>query len=314
MTRNGGFSLIEILIGMTIMGVLASIVLPALLHVQRQGVAALGKNDLADRAARLGQFVAEEIRMAGFMVGPLPADAAGAVPQVDHQSAGGSTAFPTALLPDNHDAADDSVTLLKGRPFFPRLAVAATAGNLITLDDLRSDTQIDVAAATSPYSWVVLENHKVLYQVLARNAAADTLTLATSLREPVGPGNEVFGVRPVSFFVETDAAGRPVLRYDTFAMKETLDNGVDGLQFEYLTVNEAGATVWQEAPDRPERIRAVRFHLLVRALLPEPDFRNDTDYSTRMGARVVPETYGPYHDGFRRMVVTELVEVKNNGL
>ncbi len=315
MTRAGGFSLIEVLLAMAIMGVLAAFVLPSLFHVQNQGIAALAGNDLTDRAARLGRFVAEEVRMAGFMVGPRPGNPAGAVPTLDHPSAGGGISFPTAILPDNRDDGNDSVTFLKARSFFPRLEVAAVqAGDLIELDDLRSDTQIDAANATSPYSWVVFENHKVLYQVRERNAAADTLRLAADLREPPAPGNEVFGVRPVRFFVEPDGAGRSVLRYDTFAMKETIDPGVDGMQVEYLTVNDAGGVAWKEDPARPERIRAVRIHLLVRALTAERGFRDGTDYSQRMGPRVLPETYGPYNDGFRRMVVTELVEVKNNGL
>ena len=61
-------------------------------------------------------------------------------------------------------------------------------------------------------------------------------------------------------------------------------------------------------PSRGEDIRGVRISLLVRELKSDREYTNDTVYS--MGNR----TYGPFRDSVRRVLVSQLVEVKNHGL
>ena len=54
--------------------------------------------------------------------------------------------------------------------------------------------------------------------------------------------------------------------------------------------------------------RPFRVSLLVRDLRSDGDFRDQTVY--RLGNR----SYGPYRDNFRRIVVSEMIEVKNHAL
>ena len=63
-----------------------------------------------------------------------------------------------------------------------------------------------------------------------------------------------------------------------------------------------------DVPGDLNEVRGIRVSLLVRDLRADREYRNQTIY--RLGNR----EYGPYEDNFRRLLVSETIEVKNHAL
>ena len=61
-------------------------------------------------------------------------------------------------------------------------------------------------------------------------------------------------------------------------------------------------------PAEPTAVRGIRIALLVRDLRPDRDYLDTATY--RLGNR----HYGPYRDRFRRILVSQMVEIKNHVL
>ena len=115
-------------------------------------------------------------------------------------------------------------------------------------------------------------------------------------------GTELLAVRANRIYI---ADGE--LHLDDFKRDQVLDFAVDGLQFRYLLADGT----FSDAPLQLDQIRGIQFLILIKSLTAEKDFNNTQEYSPQMGPNVVAATYGPYNDRFRRMVLTELIEVKN---
>jgi hypothetical protein len=146
----------------------------------------------------------------------------------------------------------------------------------------------------------VLANQRSCYPV---GSVSQTVQLLDGLAEAAPAATELLGLRALRFRLAPAGASNR-LHCDDFTSDEILDDAVDGLQFEYLLAD--GRIV--DLPADPRAIRGVRISLLVRDLRPDRDHRDQAVY--RLGNR----DYGPYHDAFRRIVVSEMVEVKNHAL
>ena len=158
----------------------------------------------------------------------------------------------------------------------------------------------ELLPAPEAINHLVLANHRICYAV---HIADSSLQLSLPLLTDVPVDTELLGVR--AFNYQLDAfSGSKRLRRDDFTSRDILDDAVDGLQFEYLL--DDGSLV--NRPDRSQDIRGVRINLLVRDLRPDRSYINATIYT--LGNR----SYGPFQDHYRRSLVTQLVEVKNNGL
>lgn len=302
-----GVSLVELLVGMAVAALLGSMVLPFFLSFQSRGLAEIGRNDLQDRAERLLRFMADDIREAAFLNGPRPRQGDGSVLALVQESLPGDPLqpFPFALLVDNGGLhADDTLTLVKAISFTPllRLLNPAAAGDaalvLNRIPNRAPASSRELLPPPAAISHVLPANQPHCYAVLE---AGQTTLLEQPLAHDVPAGTELLGVRAYRYQLEP-LAGSGRLRRDDFTSREILDNAVDGLQFEYLTAE--GQLLDQ--PD-PAIIRGVRISLLVRALHPDPTYRDRRSY--RLGDRV----YGPYADHYRRILVSQLVEVKNYG-
>jgi len=336
-----------VLITLGVMAILAAFMFPSFWNFQRQGLAEISKNDLLDRAERIKSFVADEIKMAGYMVGrnfstPLTI---------------GANTYQTSIAVSNSDNGDDQITIIKGESAFPPLFVnnynsgsvpptveicaANTAfenpdGSPLSHDDIRG--RIGLRAGTV-YDLVSFGNQKRVYRLyddanegvniggtFAAKSNPDptppagtceetydtrlvTLSLQETLRDDVPQGTEVFPVRARQISIVA-SGGENQLRLSDQNQNEIIDRQVDGLQFQYLVDGN-----WVDDPVAAgagtEDIRAVRFYLLVRSLAVDKDRTDTTDYSPQMGPNVAANTYGPYNDNFRRVVVVGEVEVKN---
>lgn len=311
MTRaaSRGHTLVELLVAMAIATTVAAIVFPALLTLQARSLAEVSRTDLRARADRLLRFLAEEVRDAAFLVGAVPRRSGGAAPVLIHDSRPGNPAesLDFALLAeDGGEAGDDALTVVKAVSFFPplKLTHAATVGDTVLRLDRRPNqspgSSREVLPAPEAISHVVPANQRFCYPVAG---ATQALPLLEGLAVAVPIATELLGVRARRIYLDRPgASGR--LRWDDFTSDEILDQAVDGLQFEYLLAD--GRIV--DRPDDPRLIRGVRLSLLVRDHRADPDYRDTRAY--RLGNR----RYGPYNDRFRRVAVSELIEVRNHGL
>jgi type II secretory pathway pseudopilin PulG len=311
MTRPAcrGHSLVELLVAMALAALVGTIVLPAVFSLQARGLAEVSRNDLQERAARLLRFLGDDLRTAAFQVGATPRRASGAPPVVVHDSLSGNPAeaLALALLPeDGGTAGDDALTIVKAESFFPPLHLSHPAGaGAVALRLDRRPNQApgssrEIRPAPEAISHVVLANHRICYPV---GSTGQTLQLLDGLAVSVPSATELLGLRARRYHL-APSGGFNRLRCDDFTSDEILDDAVDGLQFEYLLAD--GRMV--DAPDEPPAVRGIRVSLLVRDLRPDRDYRDRASY--RLGNR----RYGPYHDAFRRIVVSEVVEVKNHAL
>jgi len=304
-----GHSLVELLVAMGLAALVGTIVLPAVFSLQARSLAEVSRADLQERAGRLLRFLGDDLRTAAFLVGAAPRRPGGAAPVVVHDSLPGDPpeTLAQALLPEDGGAdGDDALTIVKAESFFPALQLAAAAGNgavVLRLDrrpNQSPGSTREILPAPEAISHVVLANQRGCYPVGGVN---QTMQLLDGLAEPAPAATEVLGLRAHRFHL-SPADGSNRLRCDDLTSDEILDDAVDGLQFEYLLAD--GRTV--DVPEDPHAVRGVRLSLLVRDLRPDRDHRDQTVY--RLGNR----SYGPYADAFRRIVVSEMVEVKNHAL
>jgi hypothetical protein len=196
--------------------------------------------------------------------------------------------------------------MVAAESFFPSLSLdqAAEAGATLLHLDRRPNqapgSSREIRPAPEAISHVVLANHRACYPV---GVTAQSLQLLEGLAVPVPSATELLGLRARRYYLaRSGSSGR--LRCDDFTSDEILDDAVDGLQFEYLLAD--GRLV--DLPEDLRAIRAIRLSLLVRDLRADRDYRNNAVYRLGNGS------YGPYNDAFRRIVVHEVVEVKNYGL
>jgi len=305
--HNSGITLVELLVAMTIASLVGAMILQMVFGFQSRVMAEIGRNDLQDRAERLIRFLANDIREAAFLVGPVPRQANGDPLTLVHDSLAGNPleTLPSAIIAG--DLADDDVlTIVKAVSFSPRLLLqqSALAGDDTLLLNRRPNrspgSSRELLPAPEAINQLVLDNHDSCYPVLTVDSG---LQLDLPLQEGVPAGTEVLGVRALNYSLDP-FAGSHRLRRDDFTSRDILDDAIDGMQFEYLLDDGTLA----HAPADIRRVRGIRINLLVKGLRPDQSFFNDNSYT--LGNR----TYGPYRDHFRRQLVTRLVEVKNHAL
>ncbi|WP_020674717.1 PilW family protein [Geopsychrobacter electrodiphilus] len=318
MTGSRGFNLVELLVVMALMSIISLITYPFFINFQFQSLSQINKSDLNDRANRLLNYLAEEVQETGFMVTSVPHNGDGTTFQIKHGAS--LETFSQSIRVEDVAGGNDRLDILKAVSFFPPLVVTEVdAGPPHKVKINRPpdyNVEINDAAGVNAIltrNQVIFENHKKIYRVI--DIASDSpdldldgdghkdrfLTLVQALAEPVPLGSEVLGVRVLGFFV--DAGG---LRADNYVTSQVLDKDIDGLQFEYFMKD--GSTSAAPIGAAIENIRGIRIALLVRATRTDKNYVNTTIYT--LGNR----SYGPYGDGFRRVAVERLVEVKNYAL
>jgi hypothetical protein len=294
---------------MGIAALVGTIVLPAVFSLQARGLAEVSRSDLQERGERLLRFLGDDLRSTAFLVGANPRRAAGTPPVVVHDSVPGDPAvtLAQAIVPEDGGAdLDDALTVVKGESFFPPIHLAADAGtgavvlNLNRRPNQSPGSSREIYPAPEAISHVALANQRTCYPV---GSAGQALQLLEGLTLPAAAATELLGLRVHRLYLQrTGRNGR--LRCDDFTSDEILDDAVDGLQFEYLLAD--GRMV--DLPVDPRAVRGIRVSLLVRDLRADRDFRDRAVY--RLGNR----NYGPYGDSFRRILISEMIEVKNHAL
>lgn len=304
-----GHTLVELLVVMGLVAVVGAMALPAFLAMQSRSLAEIGRTDLRERGGRLLRFLGNDLRAAAFQAGATPQRSTGAAPVLVHDSVAGNPAeeLTRALLPeDGGPAGDDALTVVRAESFFPplRLSQRADQGAFALRLNRRPNqspgSSREIAPAPEAISHVVLANHRRCYPV---GTVGQTVQLLDGLAVPVPEATELLGLRIRRYHLAS-SGGFSRLRCDDFTSDEILDDAVDGLQFEYLL--DDGRLV--DLPADPQTVRGIRLSLLIRDLHPDRDYRDAVSY--QLGNR----RYGPFGDGYRRLVMSEMLEVKNNAL
>ncbi|MGK2907980.1 MAG: PilW family protein [Desulfuromonadales bacterium] len=305
---SGGTTLIELLVAMTITSIIGTMILQMVIDFQSRILSEISRNDLQDRAERLIRFLANDIRDAAFLLGPVPLVAGGTSLVLTHDSLSGDPleVLPFSILSEDNSDDDDRLTIVKAISFAPplRLAQPGLSGESAVLlnrrPNLSPGSTRELLPAPEAINHLVFASHRVCYVV---HLADLSLQLHQPLIEDIPADTELLGVRAYLFRLDP-AAGSHRLRRDDFTSRDILDDAVDGLQFEYLL--EDGFLV--DLPTRPQDVRGVRISLLVR------DLRADQGYTDENVYMLGNRSYGPFRDHYRRSLVTQLVEVKNHGL
>ncbi len=303
-----GVTLVELLVAMLIASLVGGMILQLVVSFQSRILTEISRNDLQDRAGRLIRFLASDIRDAAFLQGPKPQTAGGSPLSLVHDSLAGDPleSMSFSLLPDDITAGDDRLTIVKAISFAPplRLVQPGLSGDFwLTLNrrpNRSPGSTRELQPTPEAINHLVFASHPLCYTV---QLADLTVQLNQPLLENVPIGTEVLGVRAYAYLLDP-FSGSKRLRRDDFTSRAILDNAVDGLQFEYLLAD--GALVNQ--PASPQDIRGVRISLLVRDLRADQSYISETIYT------LANRVYGPFRDHYRRTLVSQLVEVKNNGL
>ncbi len=306
--HSAGVTLVELLVAMTIASLVGTSILQLVITFQKRILTEISRNDLQDRAERLIRFVANDIREAAFMLGSVPLVAGETPLALVHDSLSGDPleTLAYALIPEDGGLDDDTLTLVKAVSFAPPLCleqegvIGDSSLSLNRRPNLSPGSSRELLPAPEAISHLVLGNHRRCY---ALQSADQILHLEQELTVTAPVGTEVLGVRAYRYLLDP-VAGSHHLRRDDFTSQNILDDAVDGLQFEYLQADGAQT----DQPTDPGKIRAVRISLLVR------DLRSDQAYPAAEVYTMGNRSYGPYRDHFRRVVVSQLVEVKNHGL
>ena len=304
---SAGTTLIELLVAMTITSIIGTMILQMVIDFQSRILSEISRNDLQDRAERLMRFLANDIRDAAFLLGPVPLVAGGSSLVLTHDSLSNDPleALPFSIHADD-GSDDDRLTIVKTISFTPplRLAQPGLSGeSAVVLNrrpNLSPGSTRELLPAPEAINHLVFASHRVCYAV---HLADLSLQLHQPLIEDTPADTEILGVRAYLFRLDP-AAGSNRLRRDDFTSRDILDDAVDGLQFEYLLLD--GSLV--DLPTRPQDVRGVRISLLVRDLRADHGYTDENVYT--LGNR----SYGPFRDHYRRSLVTQLVEVKNHGL
>ncbi len=346
--RDRGVTLIELMIALAVFSIFISIIYPALLFINNRISILNDKMLLNDRGKRIMDFITDDLKMIGFIIGPTAK-----IPYCT----GGITPSNSNVITHVDGATYDSITYLTSLPVELDMTASCINGQtdaasqpridyLLTTRDTNATTgsnTIDVDAAASCVDIVAATGNNngkslITFETIAPSIVAiagagtqvyytvssvgTTLTLSESLEQDIPDNSSVFTVRQFRYDVDTTNGARDLRRVewnsdctDTGSQKrldasDGSNGGVDGLQFEYLSVDPVSGllTTSSTPPTDLSSLKAIRVWLLIRAEYPD---RNYTDTNTYTLGSVV---LGPFNDSYKRLLLSRTVEVKNLGL
>ncbi len=345
--EDRGVTLIELMIALAVFSIFISIVYPALLFINNRISVLNDKMLLNDRGKRIIDFITDDLKMIGFIIGPTAK-----IPYCT----GGITPSNSNVITHVDGATYDSITYLTSLPVELNMTASCINGQTDGLGSQRIDyllttrgnsstgaNQVQVDAASSCVDIAAANGNNngkslITFETIAPSIVAiagagtqvyytvssigTTLTLSESLKQDIPDNSSVFTVRQFRYDVDTTNGARDLRRVEwnsdctnTGTQKrldasDGLNGGVDGLQFEYLSVDPVSGllTTSSAPPTDLSRLKAIKVWLLIRA---EYADRNYTDTNTYTLGSVV---LGPFNDNYKRLLLSRIVEVKNLGL
>jgi prepilin-type N-terminal cleavage/methylation domain-containing protein len=344
-----GFTLIELLVSMAVFLVLIGFMYPTFTFIKDQSSKISDIEALSERGQRIIDYIAEDIKMVGFVVGPKRD-----IPYCMTPSPGSGV----SVLVHSDGAPFDSLRFIKAEPV--EIVMSATCINAQTgcdtdtvdykLDictEVANPDQIAVDASKSCLSTELVPtsetggldvNAKSLITFrteiqlpevyVVTNYSTKTITLDKDLVKAVTPGTPVYALRQYEYSVEDPNTTPATLRRlswskdcDTYPVDideaVSTDGGIDGLQFEFIVYDSiSGSLITQSTPPSElNDLRAIRIWLLVRSERADRSYKDSNSYALgsldAQGDVITGVTVGPFNDNYRRILLTRTVEVKN---
>ncbi|RMG04223.1 MAG: prepilin-type N-terminal cleavage/methylation domain-containing protein [Nitrospirae bacterium] len=304
-----GVTLVELLVSIAIFLILLAFMYPTFSFVTRQSEFVGSNEALSARGQKILDYIAEDIRMAGFVVGPKDNIKICPGHDADHPSIG-----VTAIRhDDNYDVNGvyDSLTFVTAIPLEVNLNSAecitnqpsntrdykldisnpASIGDLNFLVDAPSDcisksklypTGDALLNAKSLVAFETASQIENIYTVTS--FSGNTIQISSGLQLSLAVGSPVYAIREYQYVVEdTRELNRYTLGKDCDYSPTLLDpvngeaGGIDGLQFEFIAIDPTTKQTEVSAlpPDDIKDLRAIRIWLLVRSSSADRFYTND---------------------------------------
>ncbi len=334
-----GTTLIELMVAIGVFAILIGLLYPSFSFMNRQISTINDKQLLSERGARVINYLAEEIRMIGFLTGSTPNITYCGTANTNAVSNTNGNPYDTLTfltsVPIVPTATDE--------PFFELTADAAMGSNSITLNVMPADVSskyIDIGSIAAHNAKALITFDTLSPTILQRvyqigSYAGSTYTAGLTnvggipntgnLVQQLVTGSRVYAVKRKMIDVNTDSGARNLrivgwnknctqtgITENVYSSLGTGNEygGVDGLQFEYtLNVNGVVSNVDTIIDNDLRNLTAVTIWVLLRAGFPTRGFDNVSTYT--LGTVGTPITVGPFGDEYRRVVLTKTVEVKN---
>lgn len=323
MRNTTGATLVELLVALAVFTVFISLLYPAFSFLSEQMSSINDKELLNQRGERAINYLAEEIRMAGFLTGSNPGITFCGTTGVD------------ALVHTDGDPNDSLAFLTSipieptavGVPFFETNANAPSGNITVSVNTTPAYVSTEYVDLTGSGNAIALITFDTLVPTILEKVyeistyIGTTITFTQGLAQQLNGGSKIFAVRRKEISVDTTGGSRDlqIAGWDKNCnqtdMTENIYSsvgpndefgGVDGLQFEYIL--DDGSVVSTIIDNDLPNLMAVTIWVVVKAGFPSRDFTNSSTYVLGTAS---PVNVGPFNDNYRRVLLRKTVEVKN---
>ncbi len=332
-----GMTLVELLVAMAVFLIILGLMYPTFDMIKEQSVFIEDMEALNERAQRIIDYMAEDIRMAGFVVGPkdnIPYCKGDGLKTVVEHTDGtpyDALTFITAEPVEIKNYTD----CMQGDSDY-RVYVAAnasigdstltltydiskqTSGGTKCVSFLKETSNADVNAQ-SLIAFETASYVNNLYTI--KQITNKQITLHENLSIAVSQGSPLFVVKRYSYtvnpnerslrrryWVSSTSGCQPediVIDEESGAL-----GGIDALQFEYLYYDPITESIVtdDEPPSDLTKLRSIRIWLLVRSESADRTYTNTNTYSI---VNTTVNNGQPFNDHFRRVLINKIVEVNS---
>ena len=332
-----GTTLVELMVAVTIFLIFMALLYPTFSFLQARMSSINDTEVLSERGNRLLDYMAEKIRMTGFIIGSNPCIifcGTQAVNSLSHTDADPYDAimFLTAF-PIETDAANMPYLRISAAAQRNDTSVTVNTTNVSSAyidpngpNNAKALVTFDVLKPAYPYG--INQWSGTIYTVSAKaggrlSFADDPLTPEVSenrLAQDINAQSYVYAVRMYRFAVTAERVLQEMgwnrscsNGGETFDLDETTGpgkawGGVDALQFQYSLSTDPGTLRSSLTANDLPALRGVRISLLLRAGFPARGYMNTNVYQV---GNLAPRVF---NDDYKRILLTRVVDVRNMGL
>jgi len=288
-----GFTLIELIVVVAIFFIVIAAIFTTYTTQHHAAVVQSQVSDMQQNARIAMDFLAKEIRMAGFGMPPYAVNgfSNAITPVINNDTASGNNILNGT----------DVITIVTG---YRQISTLKDAANLDSSTITLVNNASQFNTTTKRYLCIDGADQIDNYQVTEVDSVTNTLTLTPPLRRNYQAGAPVLLVKAITYSISND--GFLTRNENTGGGAQPLAPNIEDLQFAYQLADDS----WSNFPSDPTEIRAVRINVLARTVHEDRDWRRGG-----LGRRPAIEDHpaGGATDGFRRRLLTSVVEVRNLG-
>ncbi|MBI5141518.1 MAG: prepilin-type N-terminal cleavage/methylation domain-containing protein [Nitrospirae bacterium] len=345
LSNQRGTTLTELLVAMAVFAGFIALLYPAFTFFKKQSSHVSDKQMLSLRGNQILNYLAEEVKMAGFLVGPASnlSFCGGGISTVNHSD---GDRFDTldflTSIPVERDV-KEAREVTEGNYFLTLTNDFSSGSNSFSASfnskSMQGSTRIKPTSESkgNARSLITFETlspttGKRVYEVSGISSENNVISISGSIDQTVPGGSMVYSVQRLGFQVDgdrqlsrvewdADCGINTVNKIDFTSGNDNILGGVDGLQYEFFVRGadnrmSVGSTIG--AGDL-ENLAAIRIWVLLKAEVPDSGYTNDEKYvlgtlqdpDNPQSPPITGVVLGPYNDSFRRLLLTKAVEVKN---